>query len=432
MALTTEPTINEAKRPPDWWPFAFDLSRLNPWRGLGGLPREIWLLFATNLINRAGMMVLPFLVLYLTRGLGFSPARAGFVFAVYGATAILAGPIAGKLSDRIGALPIMRASLVASGIALLLFPFAKSYAAVLVVTVLWAACAELFRPASLAAITHIVSPAQRRPAFALNRLAINLGMSIGPALGGFLATVSFRAMFVVDAGTTLIAGAVLSLTAWRLATGGQSAYSKGEEDIHLEVRSILRDTRLAIFLLASVMVGIVFFQHESALPLYMVQYLHMSPAFYGTLFTINTLLIVAFEVPLNAATSHWPNTWSLVIGCLLFAVGFGALSFVSSAAGILAMVIVWTFGEMMLFPAMAAHLGEIAPESLRGTYMGAYSMSLSVALTLGPWLGTQLLAVWGAAGVWSVMFVLGAMAAVLMVYAAPPRLRRRAAVVAES
>jgi MFS family permease len=430
MGLTTEPTINETKRPPDRWPFSFARSRLNPWRGLNGLPREIWLLFATNLINRAGMMVLPFLVLYLTRELGFSVARAGFVFAVYGATAIVAGPIAGKLSDRIGALPIMRASLISSGIALLLFPFAKSYAAVIAITILWAGCAELFRPASLAAITHVVSPAQRKAAYALNRLAINLGMSIGPALGGFLAAVSFRAMFVVDALTTLIAGAVLALTNWRLATGGQRA--QPDEDTHLEVRCILRDRRLAIFLIASVMVGIVFFQHAAALPLYMVQYLHMSPAFYGTLFTINTLLIVALEVPLNAATSRWPNTWSLVAGCLLFAIGFGALAFVSSATGVLAMVVVWTFGEMMLFPAMAAHLGEIAPDSLRGTYMGAYSMSLSVALTLGPWLGIQLLATTGAVGVWSVMFALGALAAVLMVYAAPPHLRRRAAVAAES
>ena len=161
MGLTTEPTIDETERPPDWWPFAFPQSRLNPWRGLGGLPREIWLLFATNLINRAGMMVLPFLVLYLTRELGFSAARAGFVFAVYGATAILAGPVSGKLSDRIGALPIMRASLVSSGIALLLFPLAKSYAAVVAITVIWSGCAELFRPASLAAITHVVSPSQR-------------------------------------------------------------------------------------------------------------------------------------------------------------------------------------------------------------------------------------------------------------------------------
>jgi len=186
------------------------------------------------------------------------------------------------------------------------------------------------------------------------------------------------------------------------------------------------------FLRAAFLVGIVFYQHESALPLYMVQYLNLSPAFYGTLFTINTLLIVAFEVQLNRATAHWPNTWALFSGCVLFAVGFGALGFVVSASGILITVVIWTFGEMMLFPAMAAHLGEIAPENRRGAYMGAYSMSLSIALTVGPWLGTQLLATAGPAGVWSVMFALGALAAVLMVFAAPQRRPIRVAIAAES
>src|SRR3954465_9585922 len=167
MGLTTEPTSRETRRPLNRWPFSFAASRLNPWRGLAGLPREIWLLFATNLINRAGMMVLPFLVVYLTRALHFSAARAGLIFAVYGATATVAGPIAGKLSDRIGALPIMRASLLSSGIALFLYPFARSFGAVVAITIAWAACSEFFRPASLAAIAHVVSPAQRKPAFAL-------------------------------------------------------------------------------------------------------------------------------------------------------------------------------------------------------------------------------------------------------------------------
>jgi MFS family permease len=403
---------------------------MNPWRGLSGLPRECWLLFATNLVNRAGMMVLPFLVIYLTRALGFSASRAGFVFAVYGATAIVAGPISGRLSDRIGALPIMRTSLFCSGMALLVFPMAHTFGAVVGITALWAACAEIFRPASLAAITHVVTADQRKPAFALNRLAINLGMSIGPALGGFLATVSFHAMFVVDALTTLIAGGVLLLARWSAPTGGHLKHSEDPRS-QLRVRSIFQDTRLAIFLSASVLVGIVFFQHESALPLYIVQYLHLSPAFYGTLFSINTLLIVALEVPLNTATARWPTTWSLILGCMLFAVGFGALAFVASPTGILAMVIVWTFGEMTLFPAMASHLGEIAPPALRGTYMGAYSMSLSIALTVGPWLGNELLATAGPVGVWTVMFALGVLGAVLMVYAAPPHLRMRSADAAE-
>ena len=85
MGLTTEPTSRETRRPLKRWPFSFADSRLNPWRGLSALPREVWLLFATNLINRAGMMVLPFLVLYCTRELHFTAGQAGFALALYGA-----------------------------------------------------------------------------------------------------------------------------------------------------------------------------------------------------------------------------------------------------------------------------------------------------------------------------------------------------------
>jgi MFS family permease len=301
---------------------------------------------------------------------------------------------------------------------LLLFPLARSFAAVAAMTVLWAGCSEMFRPASLAAITHVVAPEQRKQAFALNRLAINLGMSIGPALGGFLATVSFRSMFIVDALTTLIAGAVLALTPWRAFAGVNSEAQSGHGE-RVGPRTIFHDTTFLIFLSGAFLVGIVFFQHESALPLYLVQYLHLSPAFYGMLFSINTLLIVALEVPLNTATAHWPSTRSLIVGCLLFAIGFGALGVIASPLGVIATVVVWTFGEMMLFPAMAAHLAEIAPEKRRGAYMGAYSMSLSLALTVGPWMGTQLLAAFGPAVVWSVMFALGALAGLMMAYSAP-------------
>ncbi|HEY6090200.1 MAG TPA: MFS transporter [Gemmatimonadaceae bacterium] len=418
MGLTTEPTVRESRRPPRRWPFSFGDSRLNPWRGLGGLPREVWLLFATNLINRAGMMVLPFLVLYLTRELRFTPGQAGLMLAVYGASAIAFGPIGGRLSDRIGALPVMRASLIASGCVLLLFRLAKTFTAVAGMTVLWAGCGEMFRPASLAAITHVVQPGQRKQAFALNRLAINLGMSIGPALGGFLATVSFRATFTVDAVTTLVAGAVLAVMSWRSFSGVNSEASRSESE-HLRPTTILGDARFLIFLSGVLLVGIVFFQHESALPLYLVQYLHLSPAFYGMLFTINTLLIVALEVPLNTATAHWSSTPSLILGSMFFAIGFGALGVISSPAGVIATVVIWTFGEMLLFPAMSAHLAETAPENRRGAYMGAYSMALSVALTIGPWMGTQFLAALGPVTVWSVMFVLGALAALLMAYSAP-------------
>src|SRR5262249_30581449 len=125
---------------------------LSPWRGLRILPRDIWLLSLVTLVNRAGTMVLPFMVLYLTRDLGFSPARAGFSLTIYGLGAMFSAPMGGFLSDRYGPLPIMRTSLVLSGMTLLLFPFVHTFSGVVVVTVLLALTTETFRPANLAAI----------------------------------------------------------------------------------------------------------------------------------------------------------------------------------------------------------------------------------------------------------------------------------------
>jgi predicted MFS family arabinose efflux permease len=99
---------------------------MNPWRGLKNLPREMWILSAATLVNRSGTMVLAFLVLYVTHTMGVTPARAAIALMVYGVAALLAMPLAGILSDRVGPLPVMKASLFLTGFLLLLFPLAKS------------------------------------------------------------------------------------------------------------------------------------------------------------------------------------------------------------------------------------------------------------------------------------------------------------------
>src|SRR5437762_3263104 len=151
-------------------------SRLNPWRGLRGLPGEVWVLFAVSLINRAGTMALPFLVLYLTRALGITAGRAGLAIVVYGAGALLTAPLAGRLTDRVGPVRVMEGSLFLSGALLVAFPLAGSYPAILVLCFLWAVTGEALRPANLTAVTEWVVPERRKAAFALIRLAINLGM----------------------------------------------------------------------------------------------------------------------------------------------------------------------------------------------------------------------------------------------------------------
>ena len=84
----------------------------NPYRGLKNIPKNIWMLSIATLINRAGTMVLPFIALYANQILNVSKSDSGLVLAVYGIGAFITAPFAGKLSDKIGAMKMMKISLI--------------------------------------------------------------------------------------------------------------------------------------------------------------------------------------------------------------------------------------------------------------------------------------------------------------------------------
>ncbi len=387
---------------------------MKAWRDLRELPRGVWVLFATTLVNRAGTMVLPFLVLYLTRDLGFTAVQAGRVLLVYGSTALVSAALSGRLSDVLGPMKVIRNSLFATSAVLLLFPLARSQWSVIGMTFALSLAAESFRPASLAVVADLVKPAQRKPAFALTRLAINLGMSIGPAVGGFLATVSFRWLFLVDGITSLAAGVVLVLALRKAPPHHALADAEPGGPVALPSKRAWTDRRLLFFLVALFPVSIVFFQHLSSMPLYLVRDLHLSEIDYGLFFTINTLLIVALEVPINSATAHWSQRRTLALGAFLFAAGFGALAFARDFWSVAATVVVWTFGEMFLFPALAAWVTEIAPPARRGEYMGLTQMAMSLGFAVGPWAGTAVLERFGGNTLWLGCFALGIAATAMM------------------
>jgi MFS family permease len=404
---------------------------MNPWRGLRGLPREIWILFAATLVNRCGTMVLPFLVLYLTRVLAISVSHAALALTVYGIAALLTMPIAGGLTDRLGALFVMRCSLLLSGFVLFLFPLAHHFGAILAITFVFAILNESVRPPSLALVSDLVEPEQRKQAFALSRLAVNLGMSLGPAIGGILAVYSFRFLFFADGATSILAGLVL-IFAWpgtRRTKATEPQWDDPEDlgrEIEAEGPALLaaphpaadlrafRNRRMLYFLAALIPTQLVFFQLTSTLPVFLVRYLRLPESFYGTVFTLNTLMIVALEVPLNNATAHWSHRRSLTLGALLYAIGFGSFALASGPAGVFAAVAVWTFGEMILMPGSAAYAAEIAPAGRRGEYMGLYTMSFSFAFSVGPWLGAMLLDIHGPQILWGAAFLSGCISTLLM------------------
>lgn len=383
---------------------------MNPWKGVKGLSRDLWVIYTATLINRSGTMVLPFLALYLTTQLNEDAATAGLILTFYGLGALVTAPFIGKLSDKIGSLTVMKISLFFSGVLLIFYPFITGFPLLLAVTLVWSIINEAFRPAVMSLISYIAPADKRRTAFAMNRLVINLGMSIGPVAAGFLAQLNFSIIFYVDAATAIAAALFLSFYPIR--------HKIDKEEIEREVEKlqshkgiVLKDIRFLFFLLAITPATMVIFQHLGVLPLYLVKDLHFQTSTFGMLTAVNTVLIIFVEVPLNTAMNNWSEKKSLALGALLIGVGFGATAFVSSVIPLIITIIIWTFGEMILFPASSSFAAEISPPNRRGEYMGYFQMSFSLAFTLGPWLGTLVYDNLGGKEVWFAAFIVSLISA---------------------
>jgi MFS family permease len=384
---------------------------MNPWKGITEIPRNIWHISVASLVNRTGMMVLPFLALYLTQEMGESPAAAGLVLTAYGLGGLISAPFVGKLSDQIGALKLMRLSLFASGVCLLIYPFLENYYAILFYSVLLAVVTESFRPASMAFISDAVNSDMRKPAFALYRLAINFGMSIGPVLGGFLTSIDFSLLFYVDGITTILAAIYLSVVKWDKIIHNE----KEDKNTIKPLSPAYRDYRFIYFLMAMTPVVMVFFQHISTMPIFIVEELGFSRFEFGVLVSVNTVLIILIELPINNWMKNWKDWKLLFYGAVLTGIGFGMMAYIENITPIIISIVIWTFGEMIFFPSASSLVAEMAPQGKRGEYMGLLQMMFSFAFTLAPWLGTTVYEIYGSQFLWIGTFGFGLISAIMLI-----------------
>jgi len=373
---------------------------VNPWRGLSGLPRASWLIACATFINRAGVMVRPFLVVYLVESLGFSDADASWMLMLYGATAVAGAMASGWLSDRLGAARVLRFSLVAAAAAIVCYPLARTHAAIAACTILYAFFNEMPRPALMSLVAEVAPLELRKQAFVLSRLAINFGLAIGPALGGFIAESSYVAIFWVDAAACTLAALLLMRTKL-------PARNHEERPHGFALAVVARDRALCFFWIATVLSAIAFFQHDSTMAYWMTQVLGLRKVEYGLTIAVNTLLIVLVEVELNTRLAHWSHRKSLVVGTLISAVGFAATAPASGFWSIAAAVVVWTVGEMIAMPAMSAFVADLAPPGRRGLYMSTLTLAFGAGLSIGPKLGITLLREQGAPVLWLAVGVVG-------------------------
>ena len=362
---------------------------LNSYRNAySGLSRSTWLLSVVMFINRSGTMVIPFLTLYLTRQMGYSVADAGFVFAFFGLGAFSGAYIGGKLTDKVGFYPIQIVTLIGGGIMFFVLEAMKSYWLICLVTYLLAFINEAFRPANSTAIAFYSIPENRTRSYALNRLAINSGWAFGSLVGGILAHFNYSWLFWVD-GITNISAAVLI---WNFL---KPVNHKQDEEIQVEKQkadSPFKDRTYLIFIVLTCFFACCFFQIYSNLNPFLSLKLKFSEPLIGLLLSVNGIIITLIEMVLIYKLEGKRHEIEYIsIGILLVGLAFLMLN-IPGMGPFLAfcMITLVTVGEILAMPFMNSFWISRTKTSNRGQYAALYTMSWSLAQTLGPLGGSQI------------------------------------------
>lgn len=362
-----------------------------------GLPRDVWLLSAVALVNRAGTMVLPFLALWLTERRGFNVAEATRFLALYGVGSMGGMLLGGALTDRIGPVRVQALSLAAGGVALFLLGAAESAWAIGAFALLLGLVGDAFRPANSALLAASAPPERLMQAFALNRLAVNIGTAIGPAVGGFLALVGYGWLFVVD-GVTCILAAVLFFLFFGARRPTPSDDGAGDDE--RPGRSPWSDHAFLWCCGLTLVVACIFMQCYSTVPLYLRDQYRLREDAIGLLFAINPILITLFEMVLVHRLQR-PNPLRIIgLAAFFTGAGFALLPHGTTFAFATLSLCVWTIGEMLDAPLMGGFLARRASTRHRGRAMAMYGMMFATGMVLAPEIGGAVYERYGPEALW--------------------------------
>ncbi|WGH74199.1 MFS transporter [Tenacibaculum tangerinum] len=376
-----------------------------------GLSTEVWWLSLITLINRAGTMVIPFLSLYLRESLHFTLNDVGWIMSCFGLGSVVGSWLGGKLSDKIGFYKVMEISLFLTGILFITLQFVHSFAGFCIGIFLVMLVADTFRPAMFVALNTYSKPENKTRSVTLIRLAINLGFSAGPAVGGLIITsIGYSGLFWVD-GITCILATVLLMNVLH-----PKKVRPLDEEKETNPISIFSDKAFWVFFVGMFIFGFIFLQYFSTMPLYYKDVHHLTELEIGLLLGLNGLIIFLLEMPLIKwlEDSEYTKEFLMFIGLFLTGLSFVVINLTGWMGILFVGMLLMTVGEMIAFPFSNAFVMERAKKGKQGEYMAYYSIAFSMSHIFGHNSGMQLISHIGFDNTWNFMILLSVIGLVFL------------------
>jgi len=362
-------------------------------------PRQFWLMFFGMLLSTVGASMLwPFLMLYVSEKLEIPLATAGGLTTLNAAVGILSSFfIGGPITDRVGRKGVMVVSLITNGLAYLVMSRANSLPAFAILMSITGAVNPLYRVGGDAMMADLIPPDQRADAYALLRLSNNVGVAIGPAVGGMLIAASYSIAFYCAAAGLIAYGLILTLFARETLPAGASlsrVESLGGYD------KIARDRRFMPFVGALTLTQMCATLMWVLMAVHAKQQYHVPENLYGLIPTTNALMVVFFQVAVTQVTKRHPPLKILTVGALFYAAGVGSVSLARGFWGFWLSMVIMTLGELIVVPTSSTYAAGLAPADMRGRYMSIYGLTWPAALGIAPVMGGYLGDTFGPVTTW--------------------------------
>ena len=374
----------------------------------GEVDRALRPVLAVSLVGSiAGASAYPFLGIWAIKELHAPQSTLAVAYLAGAVLAGVTGYIGGHLSDRVGRRPLILAGWGFQALVpLLLLSVGHHLYWGLALLALLPVFGSLGGAADQAMVADLVAPERQEAAYASVRVAANLGVTIGPVLGGLLLIGGHWSHLWLG---TLVLSAAGFVIAFRYIPRG-GAYAPAGPPRRGSFGVIIRDTPFLLFMLSSVFATMTYVATETLLPISVTTTHHLAPAAWGFLMIANPLLVTLFQLRLTRWTAFVPSSLKLGIAMPMMGAPFLLLNVNGSAVVIAIVIVIFVFGEMLWVPTSQAVVAALAPADIRGAYMGAFSGTWSVGWAATPFLGLQVRSAYGDATMWVCVAVVGGIA----------------------
>jgi predicted MFS family arabinose efflux permease len=382
----------------------------------GDVDRALRPVLAVILIGSiAGASAYPFLGIWAIKDLHAPQSSLAFAYLIGAVLAGAMGYAGGHWSDRIGRRPLILAGWGSQALVpLALLAVGHHVYAGLALLALEPVFGSLGGAADQAMVADLVAPERQERAYASVRVASNLGVTIGPVLGGALLIGGHWPHLWLG---TLVLSTIGFAVAFRYIPRG-GAYAPEGPPQRGSFGVIVRDTPFLLFMLASMFATMTYVATETLLPISVTTTHHLAPAAWGVLMILNPLFVTVFQLRLTQWTSTIPASLKLGVAMPLMGVPFLLLN-VHGSVGVIALVIMlFVIGEMLWVPTSQAVVAALAPPDIRGAYMGVFGGTWSVGWAATPFLGLQVRNAYGDATMWMCVATVGVIAGITGLLAA--------------